>query len=350
MSAATLATPATMATVTHGPQSAPFAEAKVPSFIRWAIAKGGLVAPGAGMSVTDAVRSAGLDYMVRLIDNEAVDNSDPACPARYPMKGFFTTIRQDKDGTVTPLSVVKSRYAIADNINAFDFAQALVDDFGANVVAAAAFGDPLGAKAYLVVKAPRTMTVGHDPYDIYMVIMNSHDGSCGLSCSVVAVRRRDGVEVSFDLGRASQKWTIRHSGDIYSKYREAEKTMRMVDRWIDTYEGMSQKMLLTRITPDQIALFVKQFLPDRGTGEKSQKTWAERRTQLHTLCRESYGHGFGAGTVLAVFNATCLYIDHHAATRGGSPDVIRARRALEGRNVLAKRRAWRLLSEQVAPR
>lgn len=328
------------------PASSATAPAAVPSFMRWARYANGIVVSEPGMSVRDAVVKSGLDYTVTLIDMFGRDNLNNDRVVGFD--GHFGTVRRDKDGSVTPLAVVKSRYSVANNIDAFDFAQSLVDDWGANVVAAAAFGDPLGAQAYLALRASDAITVGgDDAHDVYVLLMNSHDGSSGITVSVIAVRRDNGTEVGFELPGAPQRWSIRHSGDIYAKYREAEKTATMVNKWTTKYEGMTRLLLGARVTETQIDKFVQRFLPTpSAAGDKSAKTWAERRMVLRTMCKDAHdGDGFGAGTHMAVFNATCSYIDHRSATRGGEPELIRARRAIEGRNTLTKAKAWRLLTE-----
>lgn len=316
-----------------------------PAFVRWAGTHGILNTDG--MGVKEAVIAAGLNYEVTLDDAAAVSR---VTGAQTMMDGFRATMRRDPNGGVVPLGVVKTRYAICQNLDALDFAQSLIDDFGANIVAASAHGNPLGARAYLALKAPQVMHLsGVDPHQMYVVITNSHDGSSGVTCTLHAVRDESGVDVAFDLGAAPQRWVVRHTGDLDMKYREATKTVEMVERWIETYEGMSRLLLGARVREQQVNRFVHAMLPTpTSAGKRSETTWARRRAELHELCiTATEGHGFGDRTAMAVFNAACEYIDHHAGTRGGDPDMTRAKRALDGRNTLAKSRAWRLLSDEV---
>lgn len=331
---------------------APGGDVVEPSFIRWARTTGGMVATSeTGMSVVEAIKEAGLDYLVTSWGMQAVGEYTPGViPERIDMDGYTATMRVNADGTKIPLGVVRSRYAVTQNASAFAFSQELIDNFDTNVVAAAAYGAPLGSRAYLALKHPRTMHVGgEDPHDVYVVVHNSHDGSSAVSAEVVAVRRATGIEVSLSTGRVSQKWTLRHSGDIDQKYADAVDTTRMVEKWIESYEGMTRELLSARFGPDRVEKFVADFLPTpRGTGTKSDNTWGQRRATLLTTIRDEVnGHGFGSGSAMAVFNATCSYIDHQAATRGANPETVRLTRAITGRNVGEKQKAWTMLRQQI---
>lgn len=344
-------TPSGSTLAASSPSAVPHA-AKEPSFIRWARATGGMVATSeTGMSVVDAVKAAGLDYLVTAWTLQAVDHYQPGVlPERIEMENWFPTIRLNADGTKIPLGVIRSRYTITQNASAFSFAQELVDNFDANIVAAAAYGAPLGSRAYLALKSPHTLNVGGtDPHDVYVVVHNSHDGSSAVSAEIIAVRRENGIEVSLHTGAAPQRWTLRHSGNVDEKYAEAVETTKLVEKWITSYEGMTRELLGARFGSAQIKVFTESFMPTpRGAGTKSADTWAKRRLLLTQVIRDEVdGLGFGAGTAMAVFNATCTYIDHHAATRGADADKVRMTRAITGRNVPQKQKAWTMLRSQI---
>lgn len=336
---------ATATAPTPGPLAAPHPNYRRPAFLAWA-ERHGMTYPAPGMSVEDVIIAAGMNYRVTL-DN--VETVDPHTGDRRPMEGRYATVRRDRDGTVTPLAIVGGRYSICQNLTALDYGQGLIDDHGANIAAAAAYGNPLGAKAYLALRSPHTVHVGgHDEHRIFVVISNSHDGTSGLACSLHAIRTETGADMAIDLGSAPQKWTIRHSGDLDEKYADVAATVAMVERWIDSFEGMSRMLLGKRMGPEQIDDYIEALLPTpRNAGTRSATTWAHRRRSLRDLAATDKSTGWVAGTAMSVFHATCQYIDHLAPAKGDNADRVRAERGLTGRNTLAKERAWRLLSQQL---
>lgn len=325
--------------------SAATTPAAQPAFLSWA-ARHGHVAHVAGLSVRDAMIAAGLDFRVTLDEIHARDKNDGTL---HHMPTHFATMRRDRDGSVTPLDVVRTRYSVCQNVDALDYAQGLIDDYGANIAAGAAHGNPIGSKAYLALRSPNTVTVANSTTTIYVVINNSHDGNTGVTGTIHAIEKTTGADLGIAMAAAAQRWIIRHSGNLEAKHAKVLDTVGMVDRWCHTFENMTRVLLGKILTSDQIDAYVAAVLPTPTTGgTRSENTWARRRAVLTDLIRHNPDHaGFGTRSAMAVFNMTCLYIDHYAPARGGDADMIRAQRALEGRNVLTKERAWRLLSEQI---
>lgn len=337
MTTITPTAPRTYSTATPATSAAP---AKEPSFIRWANHHGATFSQP--VSVVDAVLAAKLDFTVAKAELTATTPAGQVLTV--PDK--VATVRYDPDGTKTVLGVVGNKYAISQNVAAFGWAQGLVDDFDANIIAASSFGNPLGSRAYLALRTDAGFDIDGDPHDMYVTLHNSHDGSTGLNVSATAVRRDTGTEITVGLNHAAQNWSVRHSGDLDAKAREAADTMRRVRTWVREYEHMSYLLLGARMSDAEFASFAKRFLPTpKNASERSATKWAERRLQLQDLYRTSDHAAFGQGTRMAAFNAACAYVDERHATRGGDADRVRAARGIDGRAANAKRRAWALLTD-----
>lgn len=299
------------------------------------------------VDVVDAITQSGLDYVVTLTDDDVIaPMTVPGGTVHVPMTGFKGVVRVNPDGGRSALGVVKSAYRICQNVDAFDFAQSLLDDFDANVVAAAADGNPLGARAYLALRLPQTlMAGGQDPHDVYVIVTNSHDGSSALTARVSAIRRVNGVEVVGTFVGAPMAYTIRHSGDVGAKMREAIETMETVNAWVQTYERATYALLGERMTEVEFDQFAKKVLPTpSGSSERAAQQWADRRLTLRRLFTDMPAQAFGRGTRYAAFMAFCEYVDRHAPTRGGDPDTVRIDRLLSGRATRAKEAAWKALT------
>lgn len=319
---------------------------RLPSFIGVAHGPTGKVF-AEPVDVVEAIEQSGLDYIVQVTkDPVLAPISVSGGTVNIVMEGYRGVIRLNADGTRGPLGVVKSAYRTCQNGDAFTFAQSLIDDWDANVVAAAAHGNPVGARAYLALLLPDTLMVGgQDPHDVYVIVENSHDGSSALTARVAPIRRASGAEISAPLAGAPMRYALRHTGDLGAKMRDAAGTMQTVRKWTETYEQTTWALLAERMTRAQFEDFARKVFPTpAGSNENTAARWAERREALTAIFTKTPDQAFGSGTRYAAFTALCEYVDFHAATRGGDPTAIRRARVLEGRAAKTKALAWEVLA------
>lgn len=339
--------PAAAATATsHSTQTTPAstAPARLPAFIGVAHTRG--YVPLTTVSVTEALAAARLNFIV----TKAPVQAHPFAPngtQPVPMVDHQATIRTNPDGSRQGLGIVKGRYQVVQNADAFAFGQHLVDEYGANVAAAAAYGKPVGAQTYLALRMQQTLDVGgSDTHDLYVLIRNSHDGSTCVNASIVPIRRVSVSEVATNIPQVPQRWKLRHSGDIAYKFQEATHTMRMVHQWVSTYRKVTYQLLSTPMSDDEFAAFTHRLLPTpRNAGRRSASTWATRRSLLHDLFTHAPTCSFGRHTRYAAVCAVNEYTDHYAAARSGNPTEARYLRNLGGQASQFKQRAWDLLAD-----
>lgn len=318
---------------------------RVPYFIRAAAGPGKVF--DEPVDVVDAIEESGLDYIVTVSDLDVIAPVQiPGGTTNIEMTGHKGVIRVNSDGTRGPLGVVKSAFRACQNSDGFEFAQALLDDYDADVVAAAAHGNPLGSRAYLALRLNETlMAGGQDPHDVYVIVTNAHDGNAALTARVAPIRRTTQAEVATALVGAPMSYNLRHTGDLAGKMSDAVGTMRMVRHWIETYESATFALLAEPMSQSEFGTFAKRVLPTpSGSKERAAKTWAARRATLIHLFEKAPTQAFGRGTRYAAFTAFCEYVDYHSSTRGGDPADVRADRLLTGRAARMKADAWKALT------
>lgn len=311
-------------------------------------ARAGLVIDSDGMSLADALTRGGLGYRVVLGARTFAEEDTPLGVVTTPMRER-SLIRVDLDGTRTGLATVLGRYQVVQNLDAFGFLQALIDDQQANIVAVSAYGEPVGIRAFVAMHTPQPILAadGSDLLDMFLVARNSHDGNSQFTTSIVPVRRADGTIIDTAMARAPQTWKVTHSGDINGKLAEGAKTMARVRAWANEYTKVSSRMLAARITADEFRDVTHQLLPTpAGATDRSADTWAERRATLMGLFRNAPDTNYGGGTVYAAFNAICAYVDHHAP---GKVNAVAARHAriVKGDAARLKHRGWQLLARRI---
>ena len=95
----------------------------------------------------------------------------------------YATYRTDKN---IPLGIVKSKYEVVQNIDAFNFIDNAIGEGKALFQYAGCFG--YGHKVFITAKLPITTTVGGDPIDNYLVFSTSHDGTSSIDILFTPVR------------------------------------------------------------------------------------------------------------------------------------------------------------------
>lgn len=152
-----------------------------------------------------------------------------------------------------PLGIVKSKYTVVQNQDAFDFFDNVIKCGQAEWQTAGMFG--FGHKIFVTAKLPNTITVGNDPIDDYLVFSNSHDGSTSVNilftpirvfctnCLAAAKRNADAfirirhtqsAKQKLDIGTQIIKAAIKHSQTVSELYNYLA-TIKMTDAQVQEY-------------------------------------------------------------------------------------------------------------------
>lgn len=99
------------------------------------------------------------------------------CPSAY------ATYRTDYN---IPLGIVKSKYTVVQNTEAFKFFDDVIKCGQAEWQTAGLFG--FGQKIFVSAKLPKTIKVGNDPIDNYLVFSNNHDGGGSVNILFTPIR------------------------------------------------------------------------------------------------------------------------------------------------------------------
>lgn len=159
---------------------------------------------GIGVKVEDCttarevMEKAGLNFTVDKCDlvarmpfNLNGDNSVSEIMGDFAYKGniyrpcpnAYATFRTDKN---IPLGLVKSKYEVVQNIDAFNFFDDAIGKDKAVWQTAGMFG--YGERIFVSAKLPITTTVKGDPIENYLVFSNSHDGSSSVNILFTPIR------------------------------------------------------------------------------------------------------------------------------------------------------------------
>lgn len=297
---------------------------RLPAFVGLAKATGGWYAENeGGMSLEEAMRAGRMNYRVEFQDKIEVTELTPNGPTttHYPHRGTRAIWDNDPMNPVG-LGMVKSRYQLVQPQEAGALGQAVMATGGANVIAAGIFGDPLGARSYLAFKLPQGLTIGgEDRHDLYLTILNSYDGSSGLTGLFAPIRLACTNMTTVTFGRkVSNRFSFRHSGDIEDKLEDARAALGIAADWSELWKRESERLLATPLAGTELDLFLEKVLPT-PTGASAPKTdkgaqnWADKRFQMKQIITYAETCEFGRGTAYAALQGVHEWADWKSETK-----------------------------------
>lgn len=259
----------------------------------------------------------------------------PVAPLEVP--GKFATVRTNPvDGTSNVLGVVGNGYTVIQNEEHAELLNTLVDESGAHFETAGALRG--GTQVFLSMKLPghieiKTEGVG-DRTDLYLVAMNSHDGSTAFRILVTPIRVVCANTARAALGTAKSQFSIMHTTNAKRNIQLAREALGMTFTYAEEFESAMQALqerpLSVGAGRDVLA---KAFKFDESTATTIRtkenrerkiddviRIWKEEPTNVN--CRDTrYG----------LFNAVTEYVDHFAKVyTDGNEGVARAERAAVG--------------------
>jgi phage/plasmid-like protein (TIGR03299 family) len=304
---------------------------RMPAFVGLAKHGGGFYAENTeGMTIERAMEAAHIDFNVvfgtsqTVVELAPVITADGVTPARtltLDDAGWRSTVGVWPDGTARTLGKVRGKYQVCQQGEAAQFGQALIDKSGANIVAAGGYGNPIGQRTYMALRLPEEIQIGgQDPHDVYLTILNSFDGSNGLTAVIAPIRLACTNQTTMTFGRLAQRFQVRHTGTMADKLIAAREALDITFKWVDAWQEAMDKLLAAPMSDKEMAAFADKLLPTPNTikTERGENLWADRRTQIVVNAREDDTNEFGRGTRYAAYQAVTYFVDHLGT---GRPDA-----------------------------
>jgi phage/plasmid-like protein (TIGR03299 family) len=262
----------------------------------------------------------------------------------------FAVVRLD---TKAVLGCVGPRWKPVQNRQGFGFLDAVAAERKLEYHTAGAIG--MGERVWMLAKMPGVIAVGQsdDTVEKYLLLSNAHNG---LGCLRVLwtpqrVVCQNTLAVAL-AGAEGEGIAIRHTGDLQSKVREAQRVLGLAERFYD--EELTPRInRLAGFSPTQSMLdnYFKTLYPDPDDPQNHPRAAVhaeEVRGVLHDLFETGIGHDQPGvrGTLWAAYNSVTEYVDHDKPIRGESKLTAEgaASRKLEsmwwGQGAAIKREAW----------
>lgn len=156
------------------------------------------------------------------------------------------------------LGVVGSYYSPIQNEEHVDLLNALVDESGAHFETAGSLKD--GREIFVSMKLPESMQVGGvDPVDLYLIALNSHDGSSPFRFLVSPVRVVCANTQSLAISSAQSSFSIRHVGKTSGVVSEARQALALTWKYLGEFQQEVEELMSKTLTTDTFEQIVRNL-------------------------------------------------------------------------------------------
>jgi polyhydroxyalkanoate synthesis regulator phasin len=252
----------------------------------------GQVVKGA-MTAEEAIKNANLDYEV----DKAKVQFFPATDKQIWVEGHYATYRKD---TYDYLGMVKSRYEIVQNRDAFGFFDSIIDEGEAIFETAGALGN--GEKI-----------------EKYIMLTNSHDGSSSVIAGMTNIRVVCNNTLQAALKGLENKVSINHISGAKDKLKEAHRVMGIASNYSNQVQDIFNQMADRKMTEGQYRdYFEAIFTPEYKTAMTAAEE-KEMSTRLKNMIEGTTQFAFthptqttdaANGTLWGAYNAVSGYYNY----------------------------------------
>lgn len=244
----------------------------------------------------DAIRIAKLNWTVEQF---------PIYANGKEIAGMFANVRSDTNET---LGVVRNRYKIVQNNEAFNFVDGIVgnDEVECRYETAGSLFN--GRRIFLLVKLPNNFLVG-DEVENYLFFTNSHDGTSALTAGISNIRVVCNNTLQMAIKGARRTWSCKHTLNIDGRKQQAKEALGFAVKYINNLNDVAEKMAMQKINEEEF--FRKLFEADAHTNNSKEKI-LER---VHTIYHQKDDLQNFRGTAWGMYNAVADFCSNTTPLR-----------------------------------
>lgn len=293
-------------------------------------------------SVKDALDKAELNWKVEKIPaNVTIDGEIIRIPNQ------FGTVRMD---TKAPVGIVGKDFNVIQNVEAFDFLDAMFDE---QKIEFAQAGFVRGGRyVWMLAKFPEEYDIIGDSVNNYVFLINSHDGSKSMRVSLTNVRMACWNMLNFMLGKREENLIVRHSANYLERIQDAREALGIIHHKAVVNNRTLLEMAKTPIQSDkQLNQFIEKLFPvpvvDNSKKEKEISTRLKNIREQVKVNFEKMETPATNGTLYGLLNSVTEYVDHQRTTKGANEEEKTKNRfdsLLLGSGNHAKNKAFEILS------
>lgn len=169
----------------------------------------------------------------------------------------FATYRTDLN---IPLGIVKERYEVVQNVEAFEFFNEAIGEGNAEWTRAGLFG--YGHKVFITAKIKHNTDVNGDPIENYLVFSNSHDGSQSIDIMFTPVRVACTNMLAWGFKQSDSHIRIRHTKTVKEKLEETTRVLKIACEYADSAHDIYNALSLKSMDDIEVIKYFSRLLLD----------------------------------------------------------------------------------------
>jgi len=195
-------------------------------------------------------------------------------------EGHYGNVRTDTNDI---LGIVKGRYRIVQNKDAFGFFDTIIDKGEAIFETAGALGK--GERIFVTAKLPEDMLVHGEKVEKYIMLTNSHDGTSTIIAGFTPIRVVCNNTLTAALKNIDNKVSISHTASAESRLKEASRVMGIASRYMDEVNMTFESMTTRKLSDLEMKYFIETVMKGSIKEENSDK---EASTRMKNLVDQVY--------------------------------------------------------------
>lgn len=160
---------------------------------------------------------------------------------------FSVTRDNPFTGQPESLGVVGNRYTIIQNESLAGMLGALVDASGGFLETAGSLNGGKSVFFSLALDGHDIQVGGVDPINMYLMLVNPHDGSGTFRGAVTGIRPVCSNTVRAGLATATSSFSFRHTGDPVRRVQDAREALQLSWKYVEVFAEEAERMVQTPI-------------------------------------------------------------------------------------------------------
>ena len=244
-------------------------------------------------TVEEALKLSHLDYTVEKVPCFLADGT--------PIPGAFCT---KKENSLETFGVVGKEFSIIQNIEGFDFINALVGE-GLTFLKA---GE--NRKMVWIIGQLPTIEVLGDKVTPHVIFQNSHGGNTTLKATIAPLRIICQNQFNLTFRKADNKISLRHTSSIKERLHTAETVLAQNSIYLDEFKKKAEEMASAKVSKAKVDSFLDTIFEVKADFNPTQiKNMEEKRTRFLAAYQAEDNQNF-IGTQWGLVNAYTDYVTH----------------------------------------
>jgi phage/plasmid-like protein (TIGR03299 family) len=196
------------------------------------------------------------------------------------VEGKFANVRVEDNRT---LGFVGKNYSICQNIEAFDFVNALAEDGEISFDRAGSYNG--GRRVWIQARINDNSSILGDAFEKFIIFMNSHDGTGSIRAIITPIRIACSNALGMALKKAERSWAVKHCGNLADRLIEAQNTLLLANSYMTELEEEASRMNSRILTESDVRDILFELYPD-GNSERTIRNAEENRNLIKLVMDE----------------------------------------------------------------